>query len=124
MIEATKILKGERCSDLEVAKVETAVLTKQLDVTSLDINSMSLANKYRRGSRRVSTSIFNLINIESADIPGDLYDVIISTVVLMFLDPYAIPDVIEYAITHVALAGSTSSRAAMSTKTHHVSEFS
>ena len=55
-------------------------------------------------------------NIESADIPGGLYDVIISTVVLMFLDPYTIPDVIENMQAHTAPGGFNLIVAAMSTE--------
>lgn len=55
-------------------------------------------------------------NIESADIPGGLYNAIISTVVLMFLNPDSIPDVIENMQSHIAPGGYNLIVAAMSTE--------
>ena len=53
----------------------------------------------------LNIDIFNLIILRRIDIPGGLYDVIISTVVLMFVDPYTIPDVIENMQSHTAPGG-------------------
>ena len=55
-------------------------------------------------------------NIETADIPGGLYNAIISTVVLMFLNPDSIPDVIENMQSHTAPGGYNLIVAAMSTE--------
>lgn len=118
VIEATPKLPKGKVLDLGSGEGRNSLYLakKGFDVTSLDINSMSLAKLAQIAEAEGLDIDIQPYNIESADIPGGLYDVIISTVVLMFLDPYTIPDVIENMQSHTAPGGFNLIVAAMSTE--------
>lgn len=89
---------------------------KGFDVTAFDIQTMSLAHLQQIAEEEGLAIHVEPYNIESADIPGGLYNAIISTVVLMFLNPDSIPDVIENMQSHTAPGGYNLIVAAMSTE--------
>ena len=86
------------------------------DVTSLDWNVPSLQKLQEIATQEGLSLEVEPYDIECADIPGGQYDLIVSTVVLMFLHEEVIPDVIENMQSHTASGGYNLIVAAMSTE--------
>ncbi|MGT2741913.1 SAM-dependent methyltransferase TehB [Streptococcus plurextorum] len=120
VIEAAPLFpKGAKILDLGSGQGRNSLYLSMLghDVTSLDADGPSLARLEDMAIQEDLPSHIGWYDINSANLE-EVYDAIISTVVFMFLDRQAIPDIIADMQSHTKLGGYNLIVAAMDTEAY------